>query len=90
MFQSRVLKKIDASGIDAIALHIYELWFVEKVLAKATNTVDPHPTSSREELVEELANGFEEYGLSSGPAHSQQLIRDLESQALATVQHRRP
>lgn len=85
IFTSSGLKRASASGIDAVAVHMYELTLAEKTFARAAGIPDPDPGISRAEAVSMLGRAYRDYGLSSGPAQTRQLVRDIEQAVLRQV-----
>jgi hypothetical protein len=74
--------RVQATDIDAIGLHAFEVLLAEKAFAKATGQPEEPTTLSREELVQCLIDGYGEYGLSPGPVQSRQMIREIEAAAI--------
>ena len=60
----------------------HEMELAEKAYAKALGIADPHPMTSREELVGELYEEWEKHGLSTGDKVSDVLIEKIEAAAV--------
>jgi hypothetical protein len=62
-----------------------ERQLAHKAFAAAVGEPDPYPDEeeSRQELVRMLTDSYKRVGLSSGIKHTEQLVRDIERQAVA-------
>ena len=65
------------------ALH-HEREYAARAYATAAGLQAPHiPYFDADELIEMIAEDYKKLGISTGPAHTKQLLRDLEKQAVA-------
>jgi len=85
----------DPDGVDHLPLNT--LLYMERLVARAAFEVALGKSADlyaerglvREECLEEMAEMYQMYGLSTGPQHTEQMIRTLESQAAAQAGRRR-
>ncbi len=61
---------------------LLEREIAHKAFAAALGLPEPHDRESRDELVEMLGGFYGRFGLSSGPKHTAELVRSIESQAV--------
>lgn len=78
------LESVDFIMLDAYAVMDVERRIAEQAFARELGRPDPYRDdnfSTREELIKELAKEYQEYGISSGPAHTKELVHSIEQQA---------
>jgi hypothetical protein len=65
-----------------------ERMVAHKAFAERLGLPDPHPDEawSRSELIDMLNDGYKRFHMTSGPQHTEQLVRDLEAQAVAQAE----
>ena len=81
----------DLAGSLYIAMRATESVLIAKAFAAALGKPDPHPDTSRKSLVASLTDDYRLFGVSSGPKHTEQLVRRLEKAVIAQAhEHLRP
>lgn len=81
-------KEVIGGDLQALAQALYvtmrmrEHKLVEKAFDAAMGWPDPHPKSSREQLIEMLTEDYLHFGLATGRHHTEQCVRTFEAQAV--------
>jgi len=83
------LEDVESMMLDLYAVMDAERRLAEQAFAQALGRPDPYreaPFSSREELVGSLVTDYERFGIASGPAQVNELVRGIEKQATAQAE----
>lgn len=83
LFSDRELLRFDRQlmHIEAIDTARVEHILARKAWAKALDLPDPHASHERLDLISFLDEGYQRYGISSGPKATLELVRQFESEA---------
>ena len=81
VFADRSFARVRADGIEAFALHHFEVLLAEKAFAKAASLPDPEPTVSRGEIFSLVSDAYPRYGICAGRQAARQLARSIEAAA---------
>lgn len=87
LFTPDSLARVPAADICGIAVHALELAVALKAFAQATGsiTADPYPHEDSKALDDALVRAYVQSGLSPGPVHAAELVRDLRIQVSKLV-----
>src|SRR5947209_4593333 len=76
----------EGSIADVASILLLERALAHKAFAAALGRPDPHADDeefTRSEVIRMLGDCYKDYGLSSGSKHTQEMIRNIEAQAVA-------
>lgn len=87
LFTRRALQAERQVDIEGIALYSHELRLAELAFALALGQPIPDADEQRSQNLAVVNDTYQQYGLSSGSNHTEELVRSLEREAAKQAEH---